>query len=134
MKIEKCIIESFAVIGREGSTLDGPGFVQGLWAEANARFAEIADLVKRDEHGNPVGFWGAMSDFSRSFLPWEEGFTKGLYLAGAECETDAQPPQGWTKWIIPGFEYLYVECDRDTVFPEMIAYLEEKGISLAGAV
>ena len=75
MKIEKCIKESFAVIGREGSTLDGPGFVQQLWSAANAHFAEVAVLAKKDEQGNPVGFWGAMSDFSGSFQPWEDGFT-----------------------------------------------------------
>ena len=33
MKVEKCIKESFAVIGKEGSTLDGQGFIQKLWKE-----------------------------------------------------------------------------------------------------
>ena len=36
--------------------------------------------------------------------------------------------------MIPGFEYLRAECDHDTVFPEMIAYLKEHNIPLAGAV
>lgn len=27
MKVEKCIKESFVVIGKEGSTLDGEGFI-----------------------------------------------------------------------------------------------------------
>lgn len=134
MKIEKCIKESFAVIGKEGSTLDGPGFVQQLWAEANAQFEQVADLAKKDENGNPVGFWGAMTDFSRNFQPWEDGFSKGLYLAGVECEHDAQPPEGWSKWIIPGFEYLYAECEQDGIFAQMIAYLQENSVSLAGAV
>ena len=75
-----------------------------------------------------------MSDFSRSFRPWRENFSQGLYLAGVECELDAQPPKGWTKWVIPGFAYLRVECDRETIFSEMIAYLQEKQISLVGAV
>ena len=134
MKIESCIKESFSIIGKEGSTADGPGFVQSLWAEANAHFAEVAHLAKKDENGNLVGIWGAMTDFSRTFQPWEDGFSKGLYLAGIECPNDAEPPKGWTKWIIPGFEYLYAECDRDTVFSEMIAYLQENNIPLAGAV
>ena len=134
MNMEKCMKEAFAVIGKEGSTNDGPGFVQSLWAEANAHFAEVAHLAKKDENGNLVGIWGAMTDFSRSFLPWEDGFSRGLYLAGVECVDDAQAPEGWTKWNVPGFEYLRVECDHDGVFPEMIDYLRENGISLAGAV
>lgn len=134
MNMEKCMKEAFAVIGKEGSTEDGPGFVQNLWAEANAHFAEVAHLAKKDENGNLVGIWGAMTDFSRSFLPWEDGFSRGLYLAGVECVDDAQAPEGWGKWNVPGFEYLRVECDHDGVFPEMIDYLRENGISLAGAV
>ena len=134
MNMEKCMKEAFAVIGKEGSTEDGPGFVQSLWAEANAHFAEVAHLAKKDENGNLVGIWGAMTDFSRSFLPWEDGFSRGLYLAGVECVDDVQAPEGWVKWNVPGFEYLRVECDHDGVFPEMIDYLRENGISLVGAV
>lgn len=134
MKIETVIKESFAVIGKEGSTNAGPGFVQALWADANSHFGEVAQLAKKDESGSLIGIWGAMSDFSRSFRPWEDNFSKGLYLAGVECPEDAEAPQGWTKWIIPGFEYLRVECDRDSVFPEMISCLGTRGIPLAGAV
>ena len=104
------------------------------WADANSHFAEVAHLAKKGENGNLVGVWGAMTDFSRSFLPWEDDFTKGLYLAGVECGDTAEPPEGWTKWVIPGFEYLRVECDHDTVFPEMIAYLRAHNMTLAGAV
>lgn len=31
MKIERCEKESFVVIGKEGSTLDGAGFIQISW-------------------------------------------------------------------------------------------------------
>ena len=134
MKFESCVKESFAVIGKEGSREDGPGFVQQLWADANSHFSEIAHLAKKDDDGNLTGIWGAMSDFSGQFLPWEDGFRKGRYLAGVECQEDALPPNTWTKWILPGFEYLRVECTHETVFPEMIAYLEENNIPLAGAV
>ena len=134
MKIEKYMKESFAVIGKEGSTLDGPGFIQELWADANANFGEVQPLAKTDGNGNLAGIWGAMSDLSRSFRPWEEGFSKGLYLAGVECEDDAQPPEGWTKWIIPGFEYLRVEREGENTFLEMLDYLGRNGIPLAGAV
>lgn len=134
MKIERCIKESFTVIGKEGSTEMGDGFIQALWTDANAHFHEISHLAKKDENGNPLGIWGAMSDRSRTFLPWEDGFTKGLYLAGAECEDGAEAPDGWTRWVIPGYEYLWVECEHDGIFAEMIAYLQENQIPLAGAV
>lgn len=134
MKILRCIKPCFTVIGKEGSTEEGSGFVQRLWSDANSNFAEIAHLAKKNEDGNLVGIWGAMSDFSRSYQPWENNFRKGLYLAGAECEDDAVPPKGWSKWMIPGFEYLYVECENDAVFQKMIAYLKENQIPLAGAV
>ncbi len=105
MKVKKCIKEAFVVIGKEGSTLDGEGFIQKLWMDANSHFGEVAHLAKKDENGNIRGIWGAMSDFSRSFYPWED-FKKGLYLAGVECRDDAEAPSGWTKWVIPGYEYL----------------------------
>ena len=134
MNVNRCVKDSFAVIGKEGSTEDGAGFVQRLWADANAHFAEVAPLAKRNADGDLVGIWGAMTDFSRSFQPWEDGFTKGLYLAGVECASDAEAPAGWTKWIIPGFVYLYVECDCDTIFLDMLRYLQEENLPLAGAV
>ena len=61
MNIEIFEKPAFAVIGREGSTEDGPGFVQKLWAEANAYFGEVAHLAKLDENGAFAGFWGAMN-------------------------------------------------------------------------
>lgn len=133
MKFERCVKQSFVVIGKEGSSLDGEGFIQNLWADANSHFGEVAYLAKKDENGNLCGIWGAMSDFSRSFNPWE-GFSKGLYLAGVECKEDAEAPEGWTKWIIPGYEYISVECENDAVFSETIKYLEENAIPLVGAV
>lgn len=130
--MERIIKPAFTVIGKEGSTRDGEGFIQRLWEDANGHFGEIAPLAKT-ENGQLVGVWGAMSDFSRSFQPWEEGFTQGLYLAGAECVDDAQPPAGWTKWVIPGYEYLRVES-TPTAFPDTLACLAQQGITLAGAV
>lgn len=133
MKIEKCEMKSFAVIGREGSTSDGEGFIQRLWQDANSHFDEIADLAERDEKGNLLGVWGAMSDFSRSFRPWDD-FNNGLYLAGAQCRDDAEAPAGWVKWTVPAYEYLYVKCDEEDVFEKTLQYMKENGYSLAGAV
>lgn len=134
MEIKKCVKDSVSVIGKEGSTDDGEGFIQKLWADANSNFAEVASLAKKDEKGNLLGIWGAMSDLSRSFNPWEDNFTKGLYLAGVEVIDDAQAPQGWVKWTIPSYEYVYVKNENQGTFSEVIRYLKENNIKLAGAV
>lgn len=134
MKLEKCTKENFVVIGKEGSTNDGVGFIEELWKNANAGFNEIAHMAKKDDKGNILGIWGAMSDFSRSFNPWQNGFSQGLYLAGVECNDDAEAPKGWTKWNIPAYEYLYVENEGKETFSGVIEYMQENNISLAGAV
>lgn len=133
MKLQRCEKKSFTVIGKEGSTSEGDGFIQKLWNDANSHFEEVRPLAKKDEDGQLVGIWGAMSDFSRSFAPWED-FCRGLYLAGVECNDDAEAPEGWTKWIIPGYEYISVEQEKEDTFSRTLQYLEENGISLAGAV
>ncbi len=133
MDVKRYTKPAFAVIGKEGSTADGPDFVARLWEDANGHFNEVQHLAKRDAEGNLCGVWGAMSDVSRRFLPWEENFTRGLYLAGVECTADAEPPAGWTKWTVPGFTYLCAESGSDT-FPAMLAYLRENDLPLAGAV
>lgn len=133
MKIERCEKESFIVIGKEGATTDGAGFIQKLWNEANSHFGEVEHLAKKDEEGNLCGIWGAMSDFSQSFHPWED-FSNGLYLAGVECNDGAETPDGWTKWVIPGYEYIYVERENDNTFSEVIQYMKGNGIALVGAV
>lgn len=134
MEIQICVMDSFSVIGKEGSTNDGKDFVKRLWKDANANFSEVAELAKKDEHGNPVGFWGAMSDFAHSFNPWEDGFTKGVYLAGVEVNDGAEAPQGWVKWTIPAFEYLYVKNEGSSTLSDINEYLRENKISLVGAV
>ena len=133
MKIETYRKEAFTVIGKEGSTAEGEGFIPRLWNEANAHFAEVAALAKKDESGALVGVWGAMSDLSRSFRPWED-FEKGLYLAGVECVDGAEAPEGWTKWVVPGYEYLRAEREDEESFAQVLRYMRENGIPLAGAV
>lgn len=134
MEIQRCIKESFSVIGKEGSTNDGNGFIQKLWADANSHFNEVAELAKKDEEGNLLGIWGAMSDLSHSFNPWENNFSKGLYLAGVEVTDDAQAPKDWVKWTIPSYEYIYVKNENTSTFVDVIKYLKENNIQLVGAV
>jgi predicted transcriptional regulator YdeE len=134
MEIQRCTRESFSVIGKEGSTNDGKEFIQELWKDANSHFNEVADLAKKDETGSLVGIWGAMSDMARSYKPWEDNFTKGLYLAGVEVTDTAKAPQGWVKWTLPAYEYIYVKNEGPSTFAEVIKYLKENNLSLAGAV
>ena len=134
MKIEKCIKETFVLIGKEGSTMDGQGFIQKLWSDANSHFSEVQPLAKKDENGNLVGIWGAMSDYSHSYKPWEDSFSKGLYLAGVECVDDAEAPEGWTKWTIPGYEYLCAEVESGSTFSDVLDYMNTNSIALVGAV
>lgn len=134
MNIERCVKPAFTVIGKEGCTHDGEGFIQKLWAEANAHFDEVAPLAKRDSSGNFVGFWGAMSDLSRAFRPWTDSFSQGLYLAGVECVDGSEAPEGWVKWVVPGYTYLRVENDGPDTFSQMLEYLARQGMTLAGAV
>lgn len=134
MEIQKCIKASFTVIGKEGSTNDGDGFIQRLWEDANSHFNEVSELAKKDDTGSLAGIWGAMSDLSHSFKPWEDNFSKGLYLAGVEVVDDAIAPQGWVKWTIPSYEYIYVKNESESSFMEGVKYLKDNNIALAGAV
>ena len=77
-----------------------------------------------------------MSDLSRSFKPWEDNLTKGIYLAGAEVKNDAEAPDGWVRWTVPAFEFLYVKVEDgagETV-TAMLKYLKENDLKLAGAI
>ena len=132
--MERIIKPAFAVIGMEGSTEDGPGFIQALWEKANSRFGEVAHLAKTNLGGSLGSVGGARSDMSRSFRPWEDDFTRGLYLAGVEVVDNAQPPEGWVRWDIPGYEYIRVENNTPDIFPRTLQALAEQGLSLAGAV
>lgn len=134
MEIQRCRKEAFSVIGKEGSTNEGSDFILRLWADANSHFHEVFELAKKDDNGNLIGLWGAMSDFTHSFHPWEDNFTKGLYLAGVEVNDDALAPQGWVKWTIPPYEFIYIENEGATSFADGIRYLEENNLTLAGAV
>ena len=36
--------------------------------------------------------------------------------------------------FVPGYEYIYVERENDNTFSEVIQYMKDNGIALAGAV
>ena len=63
MKLEKIKKESFTVVGKEGSTLDGDAFILQLWNDFSDHFEEVRHLAKRDDEGKVLGYWGLMNDF-----------------------------------------------------------------------
>ncbi|EOS82025.1 hypothetical protein C817_00197 [Dorea sp. 5-2] len=81
MKVERCVKESFVVIGKEGSILDGEGFIQRLWGDANSHFGEVEHLAKKDENGNISGIWG-LCLISRTHSIRGKISAKGFILPG----------------------------------------------------
>ena len=57
MKIEKVSKDSFVVIGKEGSTLDGDGFIQRLWQNANTHCDEIRWMILIHKQRNCTNLW-----------------------------------------------------------------------------
>lgn len=74
-----------------------------------------------------------MSDFSRSFDPWENSFSQGLHPAGVKCKDGSEGTWGLSG-AIPAYEYLHVGNEGADIFPEVMEYLRLNHISLAGAV
>ena len=128
-------VESFAVLGLLGSTKDGKGFVQQLWQQVEQRFHEIKDLALKDDQDTYIGFWGLMSDFNMDFLPWKN-FSEGYYLAGVEVDLNTKAPEGWTKWIYPGCEYMVVrvEGEYQASMSKGLDYLKTHHLTLAAAI
>ena len=56
MEYNRCIKNSFTVIGKEGESSSEEKIIQNLWDEANSHFDEVVHLVKND-NGNLVGRW-----------------------------------------------------------------------------
>lgn len=129
--------DSFSVIGKlgEGLAAEGGKWIPVLWEKANHSFDEIRDLAKKDNEGNLVGLWGAMSDISESFERWTD---QGKYLAGCEVVHNCNAPAGWVRWVIPAYKYAIIQCNLDTYdekFRFMITeYLPSNNYSIVGAV
>lgn len=133
MKLERRTLEAFSVIGIEGDTSMGAGFVGKLWQEANSRFSEVSELAAKDENGALIGIWGLMSDRAMHFKPWENDFSDGAYLAGVQCVDNANPPEGWKRWKAPASEYIIIKNDAPDAFQKGLIALKEQGENLIGA-
>ena len=138
VKYKMIDLPKIAIIGKEGLCTKEKNVVQDLWQQANSNFCEIADLGMKNADGSFVGFWGAMSDETMSFMPWTDGFSRGLYLAGVEVYEDTPAPDGWVKWVLPARKYLVTEVTPESygeTFRNVIDCLIPKlGMKLAGAV
>lgn len=126
------------IIGKEGLCTKDNNICQDLWKQANEHFNEVAELGMKEKDGSFVGFWGAMSDETMSFLPWSDGFSRGLYLAGTEVVHEAEAPAGWVKWTMPARKYLIEDVTPETygdIFSETINNtIPGMNMELCGAV
>lgn len=138
MKTGIITLGPIAVIGKEGTCTQGHNIVSQLWTEANSHFSEVAELGKKADDGSYAGFWGLMSDLGRQYLPWENDYSTGLYLAGMEVAADCPVPEGWVKWNIPKRTYFVMEIAGNayqTAFRRGIAEeLPMRSLQLSGAV
>ena len=136
-KYEMVNLPKIAIIGKEGLCTKEKNVVKDLWQQANSNFSEIANLGMKNADGSFVGFWGAMSDETLSFLPWTDDFSRGLYLAGIEVYEDTEVPEGWVKWVMPARKYLVTGVQPEN-YGEIFGYvinclIPEIGMKLAGA-
>ncbi len=124
--------DTFAVIGKAGQGLayEIPAWVLPLWKDANDHFMELTGIVRQDENGAPL-VWGAMNDVDESNKRWSES---GKYMAGYEADKDANPPEGWTKWIIPAQTYMIVECTMETYGEVFGKITNDPNIKIVGTV
>lgn len=131
-------LPEIAIIGKEGYCCADHNIAAELWSQANSHFNEVAELGMKEKDGSYVGFWGAMSDETRSFQPWEDNFSRGLYLAGVEVTKEKEPPEGWTKWIMPARKYLIADVEPgkyQEIFLEMLQVeIPARKMRLSGAV
>ena len=137
-KYEIIDLPKIAIIGKEGLCTKEKNAVPDLWQQANSNFGDIADLGIRNPDGSFVGFWGAMSDETMTFMPWTEDFSRGLYLAGIEVYEDTQVPEGWVKWVMPARKYIVTDVAPESygeTFRNVIdGLIPGLGMKLAGAV
>ena len=113
MDVKIVDLPEIAIIGKEGFCTEEENIVQYLWKQANENFGEVAELGMKEKDGSFVGFWGAMSDETMSFMPWTNGFSRGYYLAGVEVYKETEAPKGWKKWILPARQYLVMEVEAE---------------------
>ncbi len=134
MKIETIVKPAVTLIGKV-AFIPSDSSVKDLWNDANCHFDEVFGIAKKNQKGKLVGVWGAMSDKAMNYLPWENNFSEGYFLAGVECEPEVAVPQGWTQWTLPGFRYLCakVEGNYQIVMQQVLSvYMVQHQLKLVG--
>ena len=84
---KKCIKDAFAVIGKEGSTLEGQGFIQSLWADANAHLPRCSRLPKRTRMAT---WW----EFGVSCPIFPDRTSRGKKISAKACTLPV-----WNVWM-----------------------------------
>ena len=123
---------AFAVIGKAGQgPADNPqSWIPPLWDDANSHFNEITGVILKDDDGAPL-VWGAMNNVDESNKRWDD---TGKYMAGCEADVNAQPPDGWAKWIIPAQTYLVANCTGTTYGDVFAQITNDSNIEIIGTV
>ena len=83
LNIQKIVKPSFAVIGIEGSTDDGEGFIPMLWSDANAHFDEVSPVASRDENGALLGIMALV--FLGAYIALFKGYAVGHAFLISGC-------------------------------------------------
>ena len=124
--------DAFAVIGKAGSgpADKGPEWIAPLWPDAFKNLFEIAGIIRKTENGE-VLWWGAMNDDEESNKRWGQ---TGKYMAGCEADVDVQPPDGWTKWVIPAQTYLVADATQATYGVVFGGITNDPKIKITGTV
>ena len=109
MKIEKRIKETFVVIGKEGSTMDGQGFIQKLWENANSHYSEVQSLAKKDENGKFIRRERFCGNCSRSFYVGEHVEQTDIKAKFEDGILKVYVPKKEAKPVVEEKKYITIE-------------------------
>lgn len=131
IEVQECTFEPFCVIGLVTETGNGSN---GLWTKMNQMGKQLMPLAKRDDDGDIMGAWGLTTEDDLSFRLSEKEEPRLLYMAGLEVKDTARAPKGFTKWVVPGSDYIYgvIENSRKETLNALLQYAEAKDIEITG--
>jgi len=127
--------DAFAIIGKmgQGAADNLQEWIPPLWDAAISNFKEVENIIRKNASGAPL-LWGTGNDIDESNKRWGwDGLSNtGKYMAGGEADTDATPPNGWSKWFIPAQTYLVVSCAVDNAKKVFAEIAEKLGTGIVG--
>ncbi len=131
IEVKECTFEPFCVIGLVGEAGKGSG---ALWTKMNKSGKQLMPLARRDDDGDIMGAWGLTTEDTLSFRLPKKDDPHLLYMAGLEVEDTAHPPVGFTKWIVPGSDYIYglVQNSKKETLDALLQYAEAKDLEIIG--